>query len=360
MRVLLAGGGTLGSVTPVLAVVQELCKRDSGVELLWVGTKRGPERKLVERFGVEFKVITSGRLRRWLTWQNLVLPFRILWGLFDSLLVLHNWRPDVVFHAGSFVAVPVTWAAWLLRIPVHIHQLDWRPGLANRLSAPFATSVSVSFKKSLHDFYSQRTVLTGNPIRIEILKAAKENSYELFGLSANRPIVLVLGGGTGAAALNQLIVETLPFLRSDFQVMHITGLNKMVQPPNWIGMYLQFDFLNERMPSALAVADLVVTRAGMGTLTELAALGRPAVIVPMPGTHQEDNAELFVQADAAVRFSQNSSAVDLAKLISSICSDREQLGSLSLAMHKLSNPQATELVTDLVLAAVHHRRQSDR
>ena len=351
MRILLAGGGTLGSVTPVLAVAQELRRRDPSVELLWIGTGGGPERRLVEHLGIEFRVIASGRLRRWLTWRNLVLPFCVLWGLFDSLSVLRKWRPDVVFHAGGFVAVPLTWSAWLLRIPVHIHQLDWRPGLANRLSAPFAASISVSFEKSLRDFGGRRTVLTGNPVRSEVLGADREDGHALFGLSADRPTVLVLGGGTGAAALNRLVVEALPYLRSDFQVIHVTGLNKMVRPPDWTGTYLQFDFLNERMPSALAVADLVVTRAGMGTLTELAALGRPAVIVPMPRSHQEDNAELFVRAGAAVGFNQNSPGVDLSELVSSLCNDREQLNRLALAMHGLNSSQAARRVAELVLAA---------
>ena len=351
MKVLLAGGGTLGSVTPILAVAQEMRRRDPDVDLLWVGTKCGPERQLVERFGIEFRTIASGRLRRWLTWRNLFLPFRVLHGLVDSLSLLRRWRPDVVFHAGGFVAVPLTWAAWLLGIPVHVHQLDWRPGLANRLSAPFAESVSVSFEKSLHDFGVRRTVLTGNPVRTEILEAGREEGRELFGLSVDRPTVLVLGGGTGAAALNRLTVDALPHLRSDFQVMHVTGLDKMVRPPVWTGVYLQLDFLNERMPSALAAADLVVTRAGMGTLTELAALGRPAVIVPMPGSHQEDNADLFVRAGAAVGFSQDSSGVDLAETVSSLCGDRERLGRLASAMRKLNSPQAAARVADLVKAA---------
>ncbi|MFH2062666.1 MAG: UDP-N-acetylglucosamine--N-acetylmuramyl-(pentapeptide) pyrophosphoryl-undecaprenol N-acetylglucosamine transferase [bacterium] len=351
MRVMLSGGGTLGSVAPLLAVAEEIRRRDPGVSLLWIGTKGGPERRLVERLGFDFRPIAAGRLRRFLTWRNFFLPFAVLHGLADSLSVLRSWRPDVVVHAGGFVAVPLTWAAWLLRIPVHVHQLDWRPGLANRLSVPFARSVSVSFAKSKQDFDRHDSVLTGTPVRVEMLAADRSEAYRFFGLDAGRPVLVVLGGGTGAVGLNRLMVSALPDLDPSLQVVHLTGPDKEIDPPDWGGDYRQFDFLDRGYTLALSAADLAVTRAGMGTLTELAVIGLPAVIVPMPGSHQLDNARLFEESGAAVTFGQDGRPEELARLVGSLLSDGDRLERMSDSMRSLNGPQAASRVADLVLSA---------
>lgn len=348
MRILLSGGGTLGSVTPLIAVADFLRSARPDAELLWVGTKEGPERALVERYGIEFRPVAAGRLRRFLTPRNLLTPFRVLSGLRDSLELIRAWKPDVVVSAGGFVSVPLVWAAYLRRVPVHVHQMDWRPGLANRLSAPFARSVSVTFDKSARDF--PRTVVTGNPVRREMLSGDPAACRQAFGFSPERPLVLVLGGGTGAMALNELVAGAAPDLCPEVQVLHLTGEGKAVDVPPELDGYRQVEFLSEDFGHAVAAADLVVTRAGMGTLTELAAAGKPAVVVPIPDSHQEENAEAFVRGGAAVYFSEKDGPAALADRIRGVMSDEGLMAGLSSGMSRMNGPDAARRVAELVLA----------
>lgn len=250
MRVIFSGGGTLGSVTPLLAVSEALSEKDPGAEFLWVGTADGPEQETVERYGLGFRAITSGRLRRFWTLSNLLTPFLVLKGLSDALSLLRRWKPDVVVSAGGFVAVPVVWAAWLLRIPAHIHQMDWRPGLANKLAAPFSRSVSVVFGKSAEDFPRKKVKVTGNPVRREILQGDASVARERFGLEIGTPVVLVLGGGTGALNLNLLTADAAPEICRRAQILHLTGKGKNDALPAVLGRYRRSDFFGGEITRA--------------------------------------------------------------------------------------------------------------
>ncbi|MEK9151858.1 MAG: glycosyltransferase, partial [Patescibacteria group bacterium] len=211
MVIVLTGGGTLGPVTPLLAVAEELKKLRPDATFHWIGTFSGPERGLVEAAGMPFSAIRSGKLRRYFSLQNLVDHARLMLGIGDALKVLGRLRPAAVVSAGGFVAVPVAWAAALLGIPVHVHQLDLRPGLANRLTAPFAKSISVGFEELVGRF-GRRAVWTGNPVRSSILKGSADEGRRLFGVSKDAPVLLVLGGGTGSAVVNSLVAGSLPRL----------------------------------------------------------------------------------------------------------------------------------------------------
>jgi UDP-N-acetylglucosamine--N-acetylmuramyl-(pentapeptide) pyrophosphoryl-undecaprenol N-acetylglucosamine transferase len=316
--IMFSGGGTGGSVTPLLAVAEKLIGTadKTAYRLVFVGTASGPEREMINHFNaasgaaggqLEFISLPSGKLRRYFSLANLGDIFRIMTAFLRSGRILKQYRPAIVISAGSFVSAPLVWAAAGRKIPILIHQQDVRPGLANKLMAPFARVISVTFEKSLSD-YGSRAVLTGNPfsetdknrVRSEAIKAK-------YGLDGNRPLIVVIGGATGATAINKLISQAIGKLSVLGQIIHITGAGKAIPTmmPTEISGYQAFEFLDhEEFLSLLALADLVVSRAGLGILTELSALNKPVILIPMPNSHQEDNAAVLAKAEAAVILEQ--------------------------------------------------------
>lgn len=346
--IIFAGGGTLGPVTPLLAVADSIRRIAPDARLLWVGTRSGVERPLVEASGIPFRAIPAGKFRRYLSLRNVSDVFRIAAGFVRAVTLLRRERPCAVVSAGGYVAVPVAWAASLLRIPVHVHQQDWRPGLANRLSVTRATSVSVALEKSVGDF-GVRAAWTGNPVRPGIAEGSAERARAEFGIEPGLPVLLVLGGGTGASALNALVEAAAPTLVRGCRILHVTGPGKCGAVGEIAG-YRRVEFVSERMGDAYAVADLVVTRAGMGTLTELASLGKPAVIVPMPGSHQEDNARAYVGAGAAERFDGASEdAAAFASLVLRMLGDADARARMGERMRAMHVPDAADRVAGMVL-----------
>ncbi len=351
MRIVLTGGGTLGSVTPLLAVFEAAREQAPDAAFDWIGTASGPEARLVREAGIAFHPVSAGRFRRFLTWRHIPDFFRVIRGFFQSRSLLKKLRPDVVVTAGSFVAAPVVWAAASLKIPTHVHQMDIRPGLANRLSLPFAASLSVAFEKSLQDFPRHAPVWTGNPVRRAMFQGTAEEGRRLFGLEAGVPTVLVTGGGTGAAALNDLVRAAVPYLCPKAQVIHLTGAGKSAPYPDAPSRYHHLEFITAEMPQAYAVADLVVTRAGMGALTELAALGLPTIIVPIPASHQEDNARLFAAAGAAVVLDEvGTFSKHFATAIIGLLEDRNRMDELRARIKTLTKPDAAAKVAEMVIS----------
>jgi UDP-N-acetylglucosamine--N-acetylmuramyl-(pentapeptide) pyrophosphoryl-undecaprenol N-acetylglucosamine transferase len=345
MKILLTGGGTMGSVSPLLAIAEEI-KKQKKVELLWLGTKNGLEKKVIKTYGIQFKAIFSGKLRRYFSWQNFIDLFFIKIGLFQSFFILLKFKPDVILSAGSFVGVPVIWAGWLLHIPCLIHQLDIRPTLANKLTSYFAKKITVTFEKSLKDFQERKTIWTGNPIRQELRIANYElqikEAKKIFGLEEDLPIILVIGGGTGALELNKIIIQVIPQLTQLFQIIHLTGgkieTNLVVRK-----RYCHYEFLTKEMKYAFIVADLVISRAGIGTLTELCWFKKPSILIPMPKTHQEENAIFFKNNQAAVVLDQNELIKNknlIVEEIKKILQDKNELNNLKENIGKLNKQDA--------------------
>ncbi|MFA6228340.1 MAG: UDP-N-acetylglucosamine--N-acetylmuramyl-(pentapeptide) pyrophosphoryl-undecaprenol N-acetylglucosamine transferase [Patescibacteria group bacterium] len=354
-KILLSGGGTMGSVSPLIAVYQEIKKRQSEAEFLFVGTANGPERSAVESYKIPFLAVTSGKFRRYFSWQNFIDPFKIIWGFLQSLKILLAFRPQLVMVAGAYVGVPLAWAAGLLRIPILIHQQDIEVGLANRLMSPVARKITVSFDISLRDFKRGRATLTGNPIREEFSHCDKEKSRELFGLKKDVPIVFFTGGGTGAATVNKILDQALPDLMKFIQVIHVTGKGKKINFS--ADNYRQFEFITHEMPEALCVADLVVTRAGLSTLSELSYCGKPSIIIPMYRTHQEDNANYFQKHNAAVVLSEVSlNKKMLADVISELIKSDDKLDKLSKNIRKMMPQNGAGAVADIILQLIKKKK----
>jgi UDP-N-acetylglucosamine--N-acetylmuramyl-(pentapeptide) pyrophosphoryl-undecaprenol N-acetylglucosamine transferase len=349
-KILLSGGGTGGSVSPLLAVAEAL-KKKGNFEFLFVGTANGPEKDMVAKAGLPFQAILAGKLRRYFDWHNFIDILKIKLAFWQSLFLLIKNKPDLVITAGSFVAVPLVWAAACLRIPCLVHQMDIRPGLANLLMAPFAKLITVTFEKSLDD-YGARAVWTGNPSQLLIInyQLSISDARKFFNLKDALPTVFVVGGGTGAVAINKLIEDNIAELTSFCQIIHSTGKGKMTSVVN--DNYHVFEFLNaEEMAKALLVCNLVITRAGIGSLTDLAAFKKPAIIIPMPKTHQEENAQYFAQKGAGVYLKQlelnNEKFVATVKDF--LFDDEGMMNRASENVAKIMKEGAAEKVADLAL-----------
>ena len=348
MRVLFSGGGTIGSVSPLIAIYEEINSSISGVDFLWLATKNGPEDKLLKSYQIPVKKIYSGKLRRYFSWRNFLDPFFITIGFFQALIIIRQFKPSIVMSAGGFVAVPVTLAAWLWRCPVTIHQQDIRPGLANRLMAPFATIITVAFEKSLKDFPPKKTVWVGNPVRADVCRGNRPAAQSYFKLDPALPTVLIVGGGTGARELNNLVINSLPQLVQICQIIHLTGGKLEVEATH--SRYHSFDFLADELKDAYAAADLVVTRAGMSVLTEIAALQRPAIIIPIPHSHQEDNAVEFFRNNAAAVLQQEKLTPDIFfQAIKKLLADKVERDNLSRNVGKMLPTDAAEKIIKLII-----------
>ncbi|MCK4539590.1 undecaprenyldiphospho-muramoylpentapeptide beta-N-acetylglucosaminyltransferase [Candidatus Parcubacteria bacterium] len=359
VKIILSGGGTGGSVTPLLAMVDLLKRgkfeRHTEIEFLWIGTKDGQERQLVNSSGIRFMSIPAGKLRRYLSLQNFLDFFQIYLGFWQSCYIILKEKPNLIISAGSFVSVPLAWAAWFLRVPVLIHQLDARPGLANKLMAPFAKTISVIFKKSLADF-GKKAVLTGNLIRKEFIenKISKREAAQKIGMRTDKPILLVIGGGTGAGAINDFILENISSLTKFCQILHITGKGKSNKKMEEImeknSGYKFFEFLDAfGLIKAFAAADIIISRAGMGTLTELSYIAKPAIIIPMPNSHQEENAEIFSKEEAAVVLNQKELDGEvLLNNIKKILKDEELRNKLKNNIKKIINTECGDEIFNIV------------
>ena len=348
MKILLSGGGTMGSVSPLIAVYERISKKLPQTQFLFLGTYSGPEKKAVEGYNIDFKAISSGRLRRFFSFRNLVDPFKVFWGFWQSLFLIIRFKPNAVIIAGAFVGVPVAWAARIMGVPILIHQQDIIPGLANKLMANIATRITVSFEVSLGDFFENKTVLTGNPVREEFFSCKREDSLKIFDLKNDLPVLLVLGGGTGATAINELVRTSLAGLTQFCQVIHIAGRGKGFDLQ--ADGYHQYEFLANEMQEALCAADLVVSRSGLSILSELVVLAKPTILIPIPQSHQEANAQYFQKNNAVMTLSQdtltNEMFVDIVKEVFGSANKRS---NLSRNIFKMMGSDGAEKVANELL-----------
>ncbi|MBU1149032.1 undecaprenyldiphospho-muramoylpentapeptide beta-N-acetylglucosaminyltransferase [Patescibacteria group bacterium] len=345
MKVCLTGGGTGGSVTPLLALQQEIKKREPAAEFLFIGGKTGPEAAMVKSAKIIYKSIDAGKLRRYFSLQNFADIIKTTQGYFQARTLLKQFDPQVILSAGSYIAVPVTIAGRELGIKSFIHQLDYKKGLANKLMAPFANRVTVGFRKSLRDFSREKTIVTGNPVRPEILQGNREEGIHKFKLDKNIPTILIIGGGTGAVELNKLVSSALPNLIKHCQIIQVTGSGKKIKDKN--PRFHCFEFLHEDLKDAYAVADLVISRAGMGVLSELAVLGLPSIIIPYPKSHQVDNAKMF--EDAALVFQQGGlNPQKLYAVVKELITNKDKLAWLSKNIKEVLPKRANQRIVDLI------------
>ncbi len=278
-KIILTGGGTAGHVTPNLALIPSL--KDRGYEIRYIGSYQGIERTLIEDAGIPYDGISSGKLRRYFDLKNFTDPFRVLKGCIEARKLLKQYKPDVVFSKGGFVAVPVVLAAGHYHIPVIIHESDMTPGLANKLCIPSARKVCCNFPETLPYLPQEKAVLTGSPIRRELLKGDRLAGLEYAHLTAGKPVIMVIGGSLGAVAVNQAVRGILPRLLAEFQVIHICGKNHLDESLEGTPGYAQYEYVDAPLKHLFAAADLVISRAGANSICEILALRKPNVLIPL-------------------------------------------------------------------------------
>lgn len=352
-HILFSGGGTLGSVTPLLAVADAFRRRDAGVRLSWVGTPDGPERLLIDGAKIDFLSLGAPKFDRTRPWRWPLIPFLFVKSLLRAWRLLGVLQPDLVVSAGGYVAVPVAYAAWLRRIPVWVHQLDAVPGLANRLVAPFATRVSVTFAETAKHFAKAKTLLVGGMVRSALRSGNKETARALYGFDADKPTILIMGGGTGALSVNQAVASIRGELVRRANVLHLVGRGKMLaELEESLPGYVALEFLHEGMTDAFALADVVVARAGLGTICELVALGKPSIVIPFGDAFQRANAQLLIDAQAAEVLWHVSPQI-LLDAIRNLLTDLDHRAMLSTNIRALFPTNADDRIVHEVLELIH-------
>ena len=278
-RIILTGGGTAGHVTPNIALLPRL--KELGYDIQYIGSYTGIEKELIEPFGIPYHGISSGKLRRYFSVQNFTDPFRVLKGFREAHKLIRQLKPDVIFSKGGFVSVPVVLAGKRCKVPVIIHESDMTPGLANKIAIPSAAKVCCNFPETLKSLPEGKAVLTGSPIRQELLSGNKIAAMDMCNLTSDKPVILVIGGSLGAVAVNNAVREALPELLKDFQIIHLCGKGKMDESLKDVEGYCQFEYIKNELRNLFALADIVISRAGANAICELLALHKPNLLIPL-------------------------------------------------------------------------------
>lgn len=278
-RIILTGGGTAGHVTPNIALLPGLKER--GYDIHYIGSYNGIEKELIEQLGIPYHGISSGKLRRYFSVQNFTDPFRVLKGFGEARKIIKSLKPDVIFSKGGFVSVPVVVAGKQCHVPTIIHESDMTPGLANRLAMPSASKVCCNFPETLQHLPEGKAVLTGSPIRQELLSGDRKAALELCGLTDEKPVILIVGGSLGSVIVNNAVRAILPELLKDFHVIHLCGKGKVDESLKNLNGYVQFEYLQQELKDIFALADVVISRAGANAICELLALHKPNLLIPL-------------------------------------------------------------------------------
>ena len=255
--------------------------RELGFEIKYIGSKNGIEKEIIEREGIPYYSISSGKVRRYFDLKNFTDPFKVVKGIGDALRILGKEKPDVVFSKGGFVTVPVIIAASMKKIPVVSHESDFTPGLANKLAMPFCNKLCVTFPESLKHIKGDNGILTGTPIREELLQGDKEKGKEFCNFAKKKPVLLIIGGSLGSKVINDSIRENLDNLLIGFNIIHLCGKNNLDQSLKGKEGYLQFEYISNELPDLMAYTDFVVSRAGANAIFELLALKKPHILIPL-------------------------------------------------------------------------------
>ena len=279
-KIVMTGGGTAGHVTPNIALMPAL--RNEGFEISYIGSYEGTEKRLIEEQGVPYYGISSGKLRRYFDPKNFSDPFKVLKGYTQSIRLLKKIKPDVVFSKGGFVSVPVVLAAKHCKVPAIIHESDLTPGLANKLAIPSATKVCCNFPETLSYLPKEKAVLTGSPIRQELLTGDAEHAFSLCHFKDHsKQTILIVGGSSGSRIINTAIRGLLPELLKNYNVIHLCGKDNLDETLTETTGYAQFEYANKELSDMFALADLVISRAGANAICELLALRKPNILIPL-------------------------------------------------------------------------------
>jgi len=346
-KIVLTGGGTAGHVTPNMALIEEL--RQMNYDISYIGSADGIEKGLIEGMKVPYYAISSGKLRRYFSLKNFTDPFRVIKGYFQAKRLLKEIEPDVVFSKGGFVSVPVVFAAKKRGIPVVIHESDMTPGLANKLCVKKAAKICCNFEATLSHVPAGKAVHTGTPLRKELFNGSKERGLEINGFTNGMPVLLVVGGSTGAQRVNEAVRKVMPKLLENYQVIHICGKGKTDPEFDHIGGLRQYEYVSDDLKDMFAAADIVISRAGANALSELLALKKPMVLIPLSiGTRGDQvlNAEAFEKNGYSYLLREEDlSEENLLKAVETVSNNREKYIS---CMETATERDATKIIAGML------------
>jgi UDP-N-acetylglucosamine--N-acetylmuramyl-(pentapeptide) pyrophosphoryl-undecaprenol N-acetylglucosamine transferase len=374
MKILFTGGGTGGHIYPIVAVVRELKKKYGGnVKLSYLGPKDNFCKVVLAKEQVKVRTIMAGKMRRYgnplSIAQNIIDMFiKIPFGVLQSFFLLFFINPDAVLSKGGYGSFPVAIAAWVLRIPLFLQESDIIAGLAVKKTARYATKIFVSFPNT-QGFLAQKMILSGNPVRAEISNGSKDGAVKALGIKGGRPIILVIGGSQGAQRINDKILDAMPDLLKAYEIIHIVGprnldqLNKesriMAQESD-LEYYHSLGFANEKtMADVYAAADLIVSRAGSGSIFEIAAVKKPSILIPLPEAaqnHQVKNAYAYARTGAALVMEEGNFTRHLfLEKINDLFATPESTAAMAEAAAQFARPVAGETIADHVAKYVSQR-----
>ncbi len=366
LRLLIGGGGTGGHTQPAIAVLRALRQRVP-VDAVWIGSASGFERHAATAAGVRFCAVATGKLRRYPSIHTFVDAIRVPLGILQAYRYVRTFRPNVVFGTGGYVSVPTVVAAAWAHCPIVIHEQTATAGLATRVNARFADVIALSYSASEHALGRPRghVVVTGNPVRPELLDGTAARAYRSFGLRPDLPLIYVTGGASGAHAINLVIERALPELLQRTQVVHQCGpeamngdyprllARKQSLPAELAERYVVREFLTEELPDVYAAAWLIVGRAGASTVAELAALGKPSILIPLPGASGDEqtlNARVLAEAGAALLLPQRElNEARLLALVSELLENEHRRVQMSTAARRQARLDAAARLADLIL-----------
>lgn len=356
-KIVLTGGGTAGHVTPNIALIPELQKQ--GYDIHYIGSYNGIESQLIGDLGIPYYGISSGKLRRYIDVKNLSDPFKVVRGLGQARHLLGKIKPDVVFSKGGFVAVPVVLAAKSRGIPCVIHESDMTPGLANKICIPCAHRVCTNFPETMKHLPSNKAVLTGSPIRQELFQGNKAKGLAFCKFQSNKPVILIIGGSLGAAAVNDAVRAILPKLLEKFQIIHLCGKGKVDDSLQGTPGYVQYEYIKDELSDLMAAADIMISRAGANAICEILALRKPNILIPLSAEASRGdqilNAASFEKSGYSIVIQENE--ISNEKLYDAVISAYENRAKYEKAMAKSQLNNSIEKIVGLINEARKHNKK---
>lgn len=368
MKVLVTGGGTGGHIYPAIAIANKLKEEIKNIDILFVGTKKGLESKIVPNSGFKFKTITVSGFKRRISMDTMKSTKNLFLGLKDAYKVIQSFQPDLIIGTGGFVCGPVVFIGALLKIKTVIHEQNVIPGVTNRILSKFTDKVLISFEESRQYFKNNDKIeITGNPVRRDFIDVDREKSRKDLGVDDDRIIVMVFGGSRGAERINESMVDVLIHFnhKKNIHIIHVTGethYEKVINVFRKRNIQLAEnivikDYIND-MPKLMGACDLVICRSGAITLAEVTTMGLPAILIPSPyvtNNHQEYNARVLEKNGAAILLTEKElNGNNIVTLINSLIKDRKALKHMGLKSRKISKPNSTDIIYNSIIGLLNN------
>jgi UDP-N-acetylglucosamine--N-acetylmuramyl-(pentapeptide) pyrophosphoryl-undecaprenol N-acetylglucosamine transferase len=373
MKILFTGGGTAGHIFPIIAVVRELNRKGIKADYRFLGPKDDFGSILLSQEGIKVKTILAGKIRRYLNPESLLLNivdvlFKMPIGFLQSFFYVFFSNPDLIFSKGGYGSLAPSFCGWLFRIPIILHESDAAPGLANKIVSRFTKKILVAFSESDTEYFSaEKMISVGNPIRKELMEGSKEKGKKLFNLTGEKPVIMVMGGSQGAQTINDLILNFLPQAIEHFEIIHQTGENnyEQVKAEARVAISRENDkyyhpiaFLKEiELRDAYAVCDIIISRAGSGSIFEIAAVGKPSILIPLTNSaqdHQVKNAYIYGRKKATIVIEEENLAPHfLLEKLKDLFNHSEDLKDMSQKAKEFSRPESAKTTAEYILGLLN-------